>query len=224
MITHNFDELIRVYEASYPKSPFIETWIPRDKFESAEYDGEGNISISRDHYGLALGLNPLISESWNDFSIDSRAVENLGGTYKAFDQWDCYWSPTIEGEVPQGKRYSDAEIEAFLKLHAPHSSVFPGNSEIQEWITLEEDQQLAGVAALCRWESGRVVISSVAVDTALRGRGIGKELMRRTLIAGSIMGESSLSLGVMHSNESAQRLYRSLGFTLMHNFTYCKRR
>jgi ribosomal protein S18 acetylase RimI-like enzyme len=33
-----------------------------------------------------------------------------------------------------------------------------------------------------------------------------------------------LSLGVRHENESAQRLYASLGFRLMHNFTYCERR
>jgi ribosomal protein S18 acetylase RimI-like enzyme len=69
-----------------------------------------------------------------------------------------------------------------------------------------------------------VVISSVATRSDLRGRGLGKQLMEKSLIAGHQLGEKYLSLGVRHENESAQRLYRATGFTLMHNFTYCERR
>jgi ribosomal protein S18 acetylase RimI-like enzyme len=48
--------------------------------------------------------------------------------------------------------------------------------------------------------------------------------MAASLAAARELGEEILSLGVMHTNESAHRLYRSIGFTLMHNFTYCERR
>ena len=119
---------------------------------------------------------------------------------------------------------SDPDIDAFLKQHAPDSSVYPGNDEILQWVEVHDEGELVAVAALCRWESGRVVISSVATHTDRRGKGFGKQLIEKCLIAGSQIGEDFLCLGVRHRNESAQRLYASTGFTLMHNFTYCERR
>jgi ribosomal protein S18 acetylase RimI-like enzyme len=111
-----------------------------------------------------------------------------------------------------------------LKTHAPDSSVFPGNDEILRWIQIHDGDELVAVAALCRWQSDRVVISSVATHSSYRGKGFGKILMKDCLIAGAELGEKYLSLGVRHENESAQRLYASMGFRLMHNFTYCERR
>jgi ribosomal protein S18 acetylase RimI-like enzyme len=48
--------------------------------------------------------------------------------------------------------------------------------------------------------------------------------MEEALAAAPHFGANFISLGVMHGNESAQRLYQGLGFTLMHNFTYFERR
>ena len=223
----DFDEAKREYEKFYPASPFFDTWVPREKFLSAEMDDQGNISIGREDdgiYGIAIGPSPVIPAEWKNFSIDSRAVASLSHEFKAVVEWDCYWAPTKSGEAVAPQRSSDEEIAAFLKLHAPESSVFPGNDEILKWIEIYEGEELAAVAALCRWESGRVVISSVATHADLRGRGLGKQLMEKCLIAGEALGEKDLSLGVRHQNESAQRLYRATGFTLMHNFTYCERR
>jgi len=83
---------------------------------------------------------------------------------------------------------------------------------------------LVGVAALCRWEAGKVISSSVATHTDLRGQGFGKALTEKCLSAGEKVGEKYLCLGVHHTNENAQRLYQSAGFNLMHNFTYCERK
>ena len=227
MISTNFDEVKREYEKFYPTSPFFDTWVPREKFLSAEIDGLGNISMGREDdgiYGIAIGTAPVIPADWKNFSIDSRAVASLPPEFKAVVEWDAYWAPTKSGEAVAAQQSSDDEIAAFLKIHAPESSVFPGNDEILQWIEIFEGGDLAAVAALCRWESGHVVISSVATHADLRGRGLGKQLMEMCLIAGEALGEKDLSLGVRHQNESAQRLYRSTGFTLMHNFTYCERR
>lgn len=227
MISNNFDEVKREYEKFYPNSPFFETWVPREKFLSAELDGQGNIAISREDdgiYGIAIGTAPVIPADWKNFSMDSRGIATLPENFKAVVEWDSYWSPTKAGSAVEEQRSTDEEIAAFLKLHAPDSSVFPGNDEILQWVEIFDGGQLAAVAALCRWESGQVVISSVGTHTDFRGRGLGKQLMEKCLIAGKALGENYLSLGVRHQNESAQRLYRSTGFTLMHNFTYCERR
>jgi ribosomal protein S18 acetylase RimI-like enzyme len=223
----DFDAVLAAYREIYPQSPFFETWIPREKFLSADLDGAGNFAISREDdgiYGLALGPNPEIPTEWKNFSMESRGIKHLPSDCKVVVEWDCYWAPTMEGSVEIGQESSDLVIDAFLKTHAPDSSVFPGNDEILEWIQIHDRDQLVAVAALCRWQSGRVVISSVATHTDFRGQGFGKRLMKNCLIAGGKLGEKFLSLGVRHQNESAQRLYASLGFRLMHNFTYCERR
>jgi ribosomal protein S18 acetylase RimI-like enzyme len=215
------------YRELFPNSPFFDTWVPEEKFLSAEFDGEGNFVISREDdgiYGIALGANPIIPNEWKNFSMESRGIEKLPSEFKAIVEWDCYWAPTIVGSIDAGKHSSDEEIDTFLKKHAPDSSVYPGNDEILQWIQIHDGSELVAVAALCRWQSGRVVISSVATHSEHRGKGHGKTLMKNCLIAGVDLGEKYLSLGVRHENESAQRLYASMGFRLMHNFTYCERR
>jgi ribosomal protein S18 acetylase RimI-like enzyme len=227
LISRNFEVASDTYRRTYPGLPFFDTWIPREMFISVQYDGDGNVSISRQDdgvYGIALGTYPMIPAEWKNFSMDSRGVHTLPSNFKAVAEWDAYFGLTYPGERTLFPASSEAVIEAFLKEHAPDSSVFPGNSEIEHWIEIQSEGSLVAVAALCRWQSGRVVISSVATDASKRGQGFGKELMRQCLIQGHAMGEKYLSLGVRHANESAIALYAKTGFTLMHNFTYCERR
>jgi ribosomal protein S18 acetylase RimI-like enzyme len=223
----SFEEAHSAYVNIYPDSPFFETWVPREKFVSADIDGDGNFVISREDdgiYGIALGSHPIIPGDWKNFSMESKGISRLPKEYKAVVEWDCYWAPTTAGELVAPALATDEEIDTFLREHAPDSSVFPGNDEILQWIEIRDQGELAAIAALCRWQSGRVVISSVATNTSLRGRGFGKALMAECLDAGRQYDEKYLSLGVRHLNESAQRLYASTGFRLMHNFTYCERR
>jgi len=227
LISRNFHAASDAYERAYPSLPFFETWIPNEKFVSAHFDGDGNISVSREDngiYGLALGSYPIIPTDWKKFSMDSRGIKTLPPEFVAVAEWDAYFAPTIAGNRTIAPQSSNATIKAFLEEHAPDSSVFPGNKEILSWIEVHSDGNLVAIAALCRWQSGRVVISSVATDASQRGQGFGKVLMRECLIEGEKLGEKFLSLGVRHQNESAQRLYAATGFTLMHNFTYCERR
>lgn len=223
----DFESARHGYKELYPDSPFFDVWIPRDMFASAEMDKSGNLLIGREDdgiYGIALGTSPKIPSTWKNFSIESRGITSLPEGFSVVADWDCYWSPTIEGDLIAPSISSDEKIEKFLKDHAPDSSVFPGNDEILQWVEVHETGELVAVAALCRWESGRVVISSVATHSHHRGRGFGRELMKRCLIAGLALGEKYLCLGVRHQNVSAQKLYQGVGFTLMHNFSYCERR
>ena len=227
MHTTDFDKALKAYEVVHPQSPFFETWVPREKFLKADIDDAGNFLIVREDdgiYGIALGPSPVIPSDWKNFSMESCGIASLPDEYKAVVEWDCYWAPTFEGQAVAAATSSNPEIDAFLKAHAPDSSVFPGNDEIIQWVEVISEGTLAAVAALCRWESGRIVISSVATHSEMRGKGLGKQLMNKCLIAGHGLEEKYLCLGVRHENESAQRLYKGTGFRLMHNFTYCERR
>ena len=222
-----FLEARAAYLSRYPTSPFFDTWVPEEKFVGAEVDTQGNFIISREDegiYGIALGQSPVIPSNWKNFSMESQGISSLPADFKVVAEWDCYWASTVEGKLESTASSTDAVIDSFLRLHAPDSSVFPGNDEILQWVEVHDGGELVAVAALCRWESSRVVISSVATHTDRRGKGFGKQLIEKCLIAGSQLGEKYLCLGVRHRNESAQRLYASTGFTLMHNFSYCERR
>jgi ribosomal protein S18 acetylase RimI-like enzyme len=227
MFSGDYDVARSVYIDTFPESPFFDAWVPRQMFLGIDYDEVGNLSISRedtDIYGIALGSNPVVPENWKKFSMESQGVANLPKDCQVVVEWDCYWAPTTSGEVHTVAQSEGSVIAAFLKMHAPESSVMPGNDEILQWIEIHRDSQLVAAAALCRWQSGRVVISSVATHSEYRGQGLGKELINQCLYAGWDLGEKFLSLGVRHNNESAQRLYAATGFRLMHNFTYCERR
>ena len=227
MISLNYEEAFAEYRRAYPDSPFFKTWVPVEKFLDCKFDGAGNFSISREDdeiYGLAIGSEPVIPDSWSKFSLDSRGIKNLPIDCELKAEWDCYWAPTIAGEVIETSQKPGEEIAEFLKIHAPESSVFPGDPEIQMWVDIVRAGELLAVAAICKWESGELVISSVATHSDKRGQGIGKELMNKCLIAARQCGSEVVCLGVRHENESAQRLYASTGFTLMHNFSYCERR
>jgi GNAT superfamily N-acetyltransferase len=224
--TKEFDSAKSWYQELFPGSPFFDAWVPESHFISAEFDGE-NLSITRRDeklYGMAFGPRPFISPEWNSFSMESRGISQLPDNVVQEAEWDCYWAPTAAGVLVAERAKSDEEITAFLETHAPSSSVFPGNDEILRWVEILDQDELIGVAALCRWQSGKVVVSSVASHSDRRGQGIGKQVMAASLSVAHQLGEEILSLGVMHANESAHRLYRSMGFTLMHNFTYCERR
>ena len=222
-----YEEVEQEYERLFPGSPFFRVWVPRERFISGHSDGAGNLSFTREDgglFGIAIGPDPYISPEWNRFSVETRGVNGLREPAELVDAWDCYWAPTVTGVSLNERKFSDSVIQEFLELHAPNSSVFPGDDEILHWIEVIEDGELVGVGALCRWQSGNVVISSVGTHIDRRRQGIGRQVMEGALSGGSHFGASFISLGVMHSNESAQRLYRALGFTLMHNFTYFERR
>lgn len=107
----------------------------------------------------------------------------------------------------------DKEIESFLRAHAPDSAVWPGNPEIDFWITLRDPHNnLTAVAAGVTWQSGEKVLNSVSVATNLRRQGLGALV---TLLAGQqhfAAGATRVALGVRASNRGALAMYREIGF------------
>ncbi len=61
-------------------------------------------------------------------------------------------------------------------------------------------------------------ITQICAAVAERGRGLGYELMRHSLLALAAHGRRKVTLTVTASNESAIRLYRRMGFTSIRDF------
>jgi ribosomal protein S18 acetylase RimI-like enzyme len=78
---------------------------------------------------------------------------------------------------------------------------------------------LAGIslASLVSGESGH--ITQICVAPSQRGRGIGYELLRRSLVSLADQGCSSISLTVTSANSGAVELYDAMGFALRRHFS-----
>lgn len=55
-------------------------------------------------------------------------------------------------------------------------------------------------------------INNIAINRLFRGQGLGELLLRNLMLAAHSQGATKMTLEVRESNESAQTLYRKLGF------------
>ena len=205
----------------------FKTWIPRDKFIELLYN-EGGISMYReDHTPIAfsVGTNPPVKDSWPriNFERGANGINEIRAKEKS--DWQTYFLHLDDevGKESTTMEFTDGVIDAFLKLHAPKSSIFPGNKEIVKWACVSHENQIAGVAAISRWESGEHVVASVAVHSDLRGLGIGAKLMKEVVRVALNEGLKTLCLGVNSDNLSAIALYEKLNWQPLYKFTYVER-
>lgn len=224
-----FDWAVRESVGLLGNSIFLETWIPRDKFLYGVRLDTSLTLVREDKgkFGFGFGTNPKLPDSCSRFSIETKAHTSLSNSFEIKARWNAYVktiTPEIDLEDLPEMTPTDEEITNFLKTHAPDSSVMPGNSEIVQWATIASQGKLIGVAAICRWESGRYVVASVAIDKSQRGLGFGRSLMRRVDGVAYGLGIDQLCLGVMASNLSAIKLYEATGYRLLHEFSYIEPR
>jgi GNAT superfamily N-acetyltransferase len=111
---------------------------------------------------------------------------------------------------PLDDRARQAEVTAFLAEHSPAADTMPGNGE--RWFAVEgTDGSLAAVAAWGSTRAGAPHLSSVAVDTALRGTGLGRTIVGA--LTRWAVGEAGVcTLGMYSHNSVARGLYLSLGY------------
>jgi ribosomal protein S18 acetylase RimI-like enzyme len=205
--------------------------LPRERFIELLHS-EGGISMFREDttpIAFAIGANPQIRDSWKKMSIERGASVIDEISAKEREDWETYYMVVPRDPVPytEPRVRADAEIDSFLKQHAPKSSVFPGNKEIVEWVRVDRNiagkAELLGVAAICRWESGEHVVASVATHSEMRVEGIGVEVMRQTLAVAQRNSIPILCLGVMSNNHSAIALYKRSGWQELVKFTFIER-
>jgi ribosomal protein S18 acetylase RimI-like enzyme len=227
----DYEEAIEFLHDDLRATTLFKTWIPRERFIELLHS-EGGISMFREDttpIAFAIGANPPIRDSWKKMSIERGASVIDEISAKEREDWETYYMVISRDPVPytEPRVRADAEIDSFLKQHAPKSSVFPGNKEIVEWVRVDRNiagkAELLGVAAICRWESGKHVVASVATHSEMRGEGIGVEVMRQTLAVAQRNSISILCLGVMSNNHSAIALYKKSGWQELVKFTFIER-
>jgi [ribosomal protein S18]-alanine N-acetyltransferase len=123
-----------------------------------------------------------------------------------------FWIDPLEG---------DDDLEGVLAVEA-ESFTNPWTKEMYAWelqnravchifVVRTPATPVAGFCAF--WlVLDEIHINNVAILPALRGRGIGTQLMRRVFDEARRMGARRATLEVRASNEGARRLYERLGF------------
>lgn len=193
------------------------------RFEFAEREDD-SLSLTLGgarRFGVGFGPRPPVDDEWSSCLISESAFGDRLGPLVRVDEWDFYTRPTaavgVGGAVEIVR--DETAVERLLRENAPNSAVWPGHPEIVAWYGVSDDHGLASVAAVVRWESGYVVLSSVATRVDARGRGLARALVLG--VVGILHGEGVewLGLGVGHANVVAQNVYRATGFSPRAHFT-----
>ena len=79
------------------------------------------------------------------------------------------------------------------------------------YIVALEDAEIIGFGG-CWISFEEAQVTNIALTSAQRGRGLGKDLMTRLMCAAAARGAERMTLEVRPSNTSALRLYEGLGF------------
>ena len=86
------------------------------------------------------------------------------------------------------------------------------DNKLAFWLVIVENSQVVGYVG-SQTVCGETDMMNVAVTADYRRRGIAEKLVTELVERLKAMGSHSLTLEVRASNESAQALYRKLGFT-----------
>jgi L-amino acid N-acyltransferase YncA len=112
---------------------------------------------------------------------------------------------------------TDAEQRAWLAHHGPRHPV----------LVAVNGDEVAGWAALSAWNERRAyddtAEASLYVDSACRGRGLGRALAEATIAAGRKAGLHTLISRIAEGNEASVRLCEGIGFVpigVMHEVGY----
>jgi mycothiol synthase len=127
--------------------------------------------------------------------------------------------PVSWPEGAEARPYEPADAEAARELVEDAFRSIPGNvarawhdRATPELSTVAGD--FAGVALCERWEEGQGYVAYLATARDWRGRGLGRALLATSLEKMRAAGLERATLSVNARNESAARLYESVGMTL----------
>ena len=202
--------------------------IPEDSFIKAVRNLNSVSLTTSDEklFGLGLGINPPIDPKWKRFTIERKAARsNYEGAESVLDL-DIYSIETsLYGNSPIAMEiHDDEEISDFLKVHAPNSSVWPGNPELVFWAGIRNDSgELIAVGAVTMWETGQKIVSSIGTAEHERGKGIATKLVAEMVAKAYELGFPRLGLAVRADNIAAKRAYEKVGFALCGEFTIFER-
>lgn len=185
------------------------------------------VNVLGDDHGVALLLDHLPGivaavapgRRAISVSVPQHLEPALRERYRVLEGGDWEWfhttrapdeQPSHEQVVPLDDVARAPEVRSFLEAHSPTADTEPGQGE--RWFAVEEpDGSLAAVAAWGTTRAGAPHLSSVAVATRLRGRGLGRTIVGA--VTRRAVAEAGVCTLAMYShNDMARSLYLSLGY------------
>jgi ribosomal protein S18 acetylase RimI-like enzyme len=152
-------------------------------------------------------------------SVPQHLEPRLRERFRVLDGGDWEWFHTTtapaehashERVVPLDDVARAGEVRTFLEAHSPTADTEPGQGE--RWFAVEgPDGSLQAVAAWGTTRAGAPHLSSVAVDTGLRGQGLGRTVVGAVTRA-AVLERGVCTLGMYSHNAVARALYLSLGY------------
>ena len=224
--TKNFQEALIWASVNEKYLEAFETYCPQANFVEAFTDGHSlSFSVSEADGGLyvmGLGPHPFLPEEWTSTSLSrvSDFPQSSGGVHEV--DWAFYSIDThsFSSGEPALLIEENGEISAFLEVHAPSSSVTPGDPEVVFWTGIRSDShELLSVAAVVRWRTEKFMFASIATHQNHRGKGLAQSLVASTLRTLHDREIAHIGLGVLSENHAAKRVYEKIGFSLIEEFS-----
>lgn len=147
-----------------------------------------------------------------------RAASGLGGLLQhPRGLWEWMSTTTAPpgrpgpGVVELVERHRQ-EVQCLLDEHNPGTDGQPFVRPGQRWIGVRDDEGGLLAVGCCEPErSGAPVLSGITVLPSARGRGLGREVTAE-LTRGAVTAHGWCTLGMYSVNDTARRLYHSLGY------------
>ena len=137
--------------------------------------------------------------------------------------WDFRWlpapPPVQPGEELVGPEDDETAVKALLTAASPKASAQPGDEAVRRWVGIRDGDALLACAADTSSATGVGHLSSIAVDPAARGRGLGKAVT--AALTRQLFGEGCdiVTLGMYADNAAGRAMYDALGYRDEHRFT-----
>jgi ribosomal protein S18 acetylase RimI-like enzyme len=146
-----------------------------------------------------------------------------------YEHWSMRWLDDAADLIARVyRKHTDSRINdqyrspAGARRFLQNIVVYPGCGQFQQpasWIALDSRSgQLAGVSLASMVADSVGHITQVCVAPELQGKGVGYELLRRSLTSLVLDGCREATLTVTSANTQAMQLYERLGFTVLREF------
>lgn len=145
-----------------------------------------------------------------------------------FDRWSPSWTEATAEMIAEAYRgHVDSAINnqyrtaAGARRFLENIVRYPGCGHFApdcSWIAVDDAGWVAGACLATRIGPAAGHIAQICVAPRWQGRGVGKELLRRSLASLRESGLTEASLTVTSSNRRAVLLYEKLGFRAIHHF------
>ena len=136
--------------------------------------------------------------------------------------WDLRWIDTPPPPQPAEDRVvdvDDSEVADLLKAWSPTASTSPGDPAARGWVGIRGSQGLVACAADTSAATGVGHLSSIAVDPAARGQGLGAAVTAALIRRLFAQGCDLVTLGMYADNTAGRAMYDRLGMHDEHRFT-----